>query len=189
MRSAELDRRESAVADAETELERHRGDERSLAEELERRQLELSVRSAELDRRESAVADAQKSVEEGRRALGDVELRASAVEGREEAVRLREGELEHRADKLAGLARRLEELKSAAGVLDVGRPPREDQHLLILPNHGYRLVARWGAAPEPGELVDLEEGRFRCLRISASPFLGDDRLCAVLEPFTAASEP
>jgi len=37
--------------------------------------------------------------------------------------------------------------------------------------------------------VDLEDGRFRCLRVSASPFLGDDRLCAVLEPFTAASDP
>jgi hypothetical protein len=98
-------------------------------------------------------------------------------------------ELERRADKLAVLARRLEELKSAAGVVDVGRPPREDQHLLILPNHGYRLVARWGAAPDPGELVDLEDGRFRCLRVSTSPFLGDDRLCAVLEPFTAAHEP
>jgi DNA-binding XRE family transcriptional regulator len=184
--SAELDRRETAAADAETEFDRRREHERSLAKELELRQAELGNRSAELDRRETAVADAEKSVEDGRRALGDLELRASAVERREEAVRLREGELEHRAGMLADLARRLEELKSTA--VDVGRPPRQDQHLLILANHGYRLVARWGAAPDPGELVDLEDGRFRCLRISASPFLGDDRLCAVLEPLTAASE-
>jgi len=185
-RSAELDRRETAVADAETEYERSREHERSLAEELDLRHTSLSIRSAELDKRETAVADAQKSVEDRRRELDDVELRASAVGRREEAVRLREGELEHRAGMLAGLSRRLEELKSTAGVVDAGRPTRQDQHLLILPDHGYRLVACWGAAPDPGELVEVEEGRFRCLRISASPFLGDDRLCAVLEPLAAA---
>ena len=185
-RSAELDRRETAVADAETEYERSREHERSLAQELDLRHTSLSIRSAELDKRETAVADAQKSVEDRRRQLDDVELRASAVERREEAVRLREGELEHRAGMLAGLSRRLEELKSTAGVVDAGRPTRKDQHLLILPDHGYRLVACWGAAPDPGELVEVEGGRFRCLRISASPFLGDDRLCAVLEHLAAA---
>ena len=188
VRSAELDRRETAVADAETEYERRREHERSLAEALDLRHKSLSIRSAELDKRETAVADAQKSVEDRRRELDDVELRASAVERREEAVRLREGELEHRAGMLAGLSRRLEELKSTAGVVDAGRPTRQDQHLLILPDHGYRLVARWGAAPDPGELVEVEDGRYRCLRISASPFLEDDRLCAVLEPLAAASE-
>lgn len=69
------------------------------------------------------------------------------------------------------------------------RPTRRDEHLALAGNHGYRLLTRRGAVPEPGETIELEDGRYRCLRIGASPFLGDDRPCAVLEPVAAASEP
>ena len=65
---------------------------------------------------------------------------------------------------------------------------REDEHLAIVSGHGYRLVARWGAAPDPGDVVELDDGGYRCMRIIASPFLGDDRLCAVLQRVTTASE-
>ena len=68
------------------------------------------------------------------------------------------------------------------------RPKRQDEHLALAGNHGYRLVTRPGAVPEPGEIIELEDGHYRCLRIGASPIPGDDRACAVLESVTAASE-
>jgi len=54
-------------------------------------------------------------------------------------------------------------------------------HLAVAPDNGYRLVARQGAAPDPGEIVELGDVRYRCVRVQASPFLGDERRCVVLE--------
>jgi exonuclease SbcC len=162
---------------AETDSERRREHERSLAEELQVRQVELSVRSAELDSRETAVADTERRVEDRRRALA-------------EELKLRQGELSVRSAALAELASRLETLRGTASVSEARRPARQDEHLLIIAsNHGYRLVARRGAVPDPGEVVELEDGRYRCLRISMSPFLWDNRPRAVLEPVTDGSEP
>ena len=110
------------------------------------------------------------------------------MERSEEAVRLRESELERRARLLTELVGRLDELRDIAGAVESPRPVREDEHLAIVSGHGYRLVARWGAVPDPGDVVELDDGGYRCMRISASPFLGDDRLCAVLERVTTASE-
>jgi len=194
-RGRELEERSVQIRAAVEELERREGRARELhfrveqilrdgAAELDLRQAELSVRSAELDARETVVEQAEAKVEERRRALGAVELRAAAVERREEAVKLRERELEQRAGELADLARELDELGEALSSVD-GKPVRDDEHVVLAIADGYRLLVRPGAAPEPGELVELDDVSFRCLRIAASPYPGDDRRCAVLERVAA----
>ena len=62
------------------------------------------------------------------------------------------------------------------------RPVREDEHVVVAASDRYRRTVRLGAAPLPGEVVELEEGSYRCVRVSASPLPGDDRRCALLEP-------
>jgi hypothetical protein len=110
-----------------------------------------------------------------------VELRAAAIERREEALRLRELELEQRAVELAELARQLDEVGRS---LDAGverRPVREDEHVALVTDDGYRLVVRLGPPPAAGDDVELEDGSYRCVRTARSPYPGDDRACAVLE--------
>ena len=191
-RGKELEERSSQIRQAVEELERREERARELhfrveqilrdgAAELDLRQADLSVRSAELEARETAVARAEAKVEDRRRALGAVELRAAAIERREEALRLREIELEHRATELAELARELDELGRTLAQARP-RPVREDEHVVVAASDRYRLTVRLGAAPLPGEVVELEEGSYRCVRVSASPLPGDDRRCALLEP-------
>jgi DNA repair exonuclease SbcCD ATPase subunit len=192
-RGRELEERSAQIRAAVDELEHREERARELhfrveqilrdgAAELDLRQAELSGRSAELDTRETALEQAEAKVDERRRALGAVELRAAAVERREEAARLREAELERRAGELAELARQLDELGRAAERAGMRRGARGDEHVALAASDRYRLVVRPGPAPTPGELVELEEGTHRCVRIAASPFPGDDRSCAVLEP-------
>ena len=192
-RGRELEERSAQIRAAVEELEHREERARELhyrveqilrdgAAELDLRQAELSVRSADLDGREAALEHAEAKVEDRRRALGAVELRAAAIERREEAVRLREVELEHRAAELAELARQLDEPGRTLEGAGVGRVVREDEHVALAAADRYRLVVRTGPAPEPGELVELEDGSYRCVRITASPFPRDDRSCAVLEP-------
>jgi DNA repair exonuclease SbcCD ATPase subunit len=191
-RGKELEERSSQIRQAVEELERREERARELhfrveqilrdgAAELDLRQADLSVRSAELEARETAVARSEAKVEDRRRALGAVELRAAAIERREEALRLREIELEHRANELAELARELDELGRTLAQAG-SRPAREDEHVVVAASDRYRLTVRLGAAPLPGEVVELEEGSYRCVRVSASPLPGDDRRCALLEP-------
>ena len=191
-RGRELEERSAEIRAVVQELEHREERARELhvrveqilrdgAAELDLRQAELSVRSAELDARETSVEQAEAKVEDRRRALGAVELRAAAVERREEAVRLRERELERRAGDLAELARQLDELGetlAAAGL----RPEREDEHVVLAVDGRYHLAVRPGPVPKPGEIVELEDGRYRCIRVAGSPLPGDDRRCAVLEP-------
>jgi len=192
-RGRELEERSAQIRAAVEELEHREERARELhyrveqilrdgAAELDLRQAELSVRSADLDGREAALEHAEAKVEDRRRALGAVELRAAAIERREEAVRLREVELEHRAAELAELARQLDEPGRTLEGAGVRRVVREDEHVALAAADRYRLVVRTGPAPEPGELVELEDGYYRCVRITASPFPRDDRSCAVLEP-------
>jgi len=192
-RGRELEERSAQIRAAVEELEHREERARELhyrveqilrdgAAELDLRQAELSVRSADLDGREAALEHAEAKVEDRRRALGAVELRAAAIERREEAVRLREVELEHRAAELAELARQLDEPGRTLEGAGVRRVVREDEHVALAAADRYRLVVRTGPAPEPGELVELEDGSYRCVRITASPFPRDDRSCAVLEP-------
>jgi DNA repair exonuclease SbcCD ATPase subunit len=195
-RGKELEQRSAQIRSAVEELERREERARELhyrveqilrdgAAELDLRQAELSARSAGLDARETAVEQAEAKVEDRRRALGAVELRAAAVERREDALRLREAELEHRATELAELARELDELGeklAAAGPA----PVREDEHVVVAASDRYRLVVRPGPAPEEGEVVELDDGAYRCVRVTASPLPDDDRRCALLEPASAA---
>ncbi len=118
-------------------------------------------------------------MEDRRRELGAVELRGAAVGRREEALDARETELVARAQELADLARRLDAVGAA---LAAERPAiRDDAHVVLFSEDGYRLLERIGAAPEPGVELDVEDGRFRCARLTGSPFPRDDRRCAVLE--------
>ena len=192
-RGRELEERSAQIRAAVEELEHREERARELhyrveqilrdgAAELDLRQAELSVRSGDLDGREAALERSEAKVEDRRRALGAVELRAAAIERREEAVRLREAELEHRAAELAELARQLDDLGRTLEGAGVRRVVREDEHVALAAADRYRLVVRTGPAPEPGELVELEDGSYRCVRITASPFPRDDRSCAVLEP-------
>jgi hypothetical protein len=191
-RGRELEERSAQIRAAVEELEHREERARELhfrveqilregAAELDLRQAELSVRSAELDTRETAVAKSEAAVEDRRRTLGAVELRAAAVERREEAARLREIELEHRAAELAELARQLEEVGTALQNAESRHQVREDEHVALATTDGYRLAVRPGAVPEPGELVELDDRIYRCVRITSSPFPRDDRRCAVLE--------
>lgn len=174
----ELEQREERARELHVKVEQILRDG---AAELDLRQAELSLRSAELDARETTVEQVEAKVEDRRRALGAVELRAAAVERREEAVRLRERELEHRAGELAELARQLDQLGktlAAAGL----QPEREDEHVVLAADGRYHLMVRSGPAPRPGDVVQLDDGPYRCLRVAGSPLPGDDRRCAVLEP-------
>ncbi len=194
-RGRELEERSAEIRAVVQELEHREERARELhikveqilrdgAAELDLRQAELSVRSAELDARETMVEQAKVKAEDRRRALGAVELRAAAVDRREEAVRLRERELEHRAGELAELARKLDELGKT--LADAGPPPeRSDQHVVLVAGDRYDFAVRPGPAPKPGELVELDDGPYRCLRVGGSPLPGDDRRCAVLEPAPA----
>ena len=204
------------VVRAETELQRSRERERSMAEEIELRDADLSVRWAELDRRVKELAHSRGSVAD-RRSPGDVELRAAVVERPKETAGLPQLErpketagppqlerpketagppqsnLGHRATLLTALERRLEKRrsgkpKSAVHGAEDRRNRPSDEHLAIVRDRGYRLVRRHGPAPEPGEILELDHDRYRCVRISASPFPEDDRSCAVLEPVIARPE-
>ena len=191
-RGKELEERSAQIRSAVEELERREERARELhyrveqilrdgAAELDLRQAELSVRSAGLDTRETAVEQAEARVEDRRRALGAVELRAAAIERREVALRLREAELEHRAVELAELARELDELGQTlaeAGLTSV----RDDEHVVVAATDRYRLLVRPGPPPMEGVLVELDDGTYRCVRVTTSPLPGDDRRCALLEP-------
>lgn len=197
-RGRELEERSVQIRAAVEELEHREERARELhyrveqilrdgAAELDLRQAELSVKAAELDTRETALERAEAKVDDRRRALGAVELRAAAVERREEAVRLREAELEHRAAELAELARELDVLGQT---LEGAEAPahRADEHVVLIARDRYRLVVRPGAPPSRDELVDLDDAVYRCTRITASPFPGDDRSCAVLEPVVSEAD-
>ncbi len=190
-RGRELEERSTQIRAAVEELEHREERARELhfkveqilrdgAAELDLRQAELSVRSAELDARETVIEQAEAKIDDRRRALGAVELRAAAVERREDAQRLREQELEHRASQLADLARKLDGLGQVLAASE--RPSaREDEHVALAAADRYRLLVRGGAAPVPGALVELDDGPYRCIRLTTSPLPGDDRRCAVLE--------
>jgi len=194
-RGRELEERSAEIRAVVQELEHREERARELhlkveqilrdgAAELDLRHAELSVRSAELDTRETAVVQAEARVEERRRSLGAVELRAAAVERREEAVRLRDRELEHRAAELAELARALDELGNTLAAAGP-QPEREDEHVVLAADGRYHLAVRPGPAPKPGDVVELDDGPYRCIRVGGSPLPGDDRRCAVLEPVPA----
>lgn len=186
----ELEARSSEIQTAAGELEvresrareMHAKVERVLREgsaELDARQAELDARAAELDRREAALAESERRVEDRRRELGAVELRGAALARREDAIDTREKELDLRAETLDELAQRLESLPTI-GVAE-HRVAHEKAHVLFLAGERYRLLEREGPAPRPGSEVELDDGRYRCVRVTASPLPSDLRRCALLE--------
>jgi hypothetical protein len=193
-RSVEL---RNAIGELETREARaqalHARVERILREgaaELDVRQAELVVRTSELDRREAAVAEREAAVEGRRRELGAVELRRAAVERREEAVAVREDELERRGEELGELARHLDELGDVLGEMQARRPVvRDDEYLALLASDRYRLVELEGPVPSFGAEIDVEGGRYRCLRVTTSPLPGDDRRCALLQRMWGETPP
>jgi hypothetical protein len=172
----ELERREARTRELHAKIERIL---REGSAELDIRQLELDARAHELDRRATKLAEAELLVEDRRRELGAVELRGAAVARREEAVRAREAEVEGRAGELAAQALRLEAVGAVLGGerVDV----RDDSHVVLASGKGYRVIDRDGPAPRPGAAVELEDGTYRCVLLTPSPFPADLRRCAVVE--------
>ena len=183
-RSAELVSAAGALELREARAkELHAKVERVLREgamELDVRQTELEARAAELDRREAALVESERRLEARRRELGAVELRGAAVARREEALQTRESELELRAGELADLARQLDAVGTTFARIEQPAVP-DDEHLVFAAGDGYRLLERDGPAPSPGTDVELEDGRYRCVRVTGSPLPSDRRRCALLE--------
>jgi hypothetical protein len=183
----------SAVADLEQRETRanelHARVEQVLREgsaELDVRYSDLVVRTAELDRRETALAQAESRVEDRARAFGAVELKAAAVERRERALREREETLNRFEEMLRAREGTLAQRAAELDVIGHGAPrspavPPATSHVALTIDHGYRLLEREGAPPERGETVELDAGRHLCVRVTASPYPGDRRRCAVLE--------
>ena len=191
--SRELEARAAELRGAVAELEQREARARELharveqvlregSAELDVRHSDLVVRATELDRREQALADTESRVEERARAFGAVELRSAAVERREQALQERESALERREQELREREWELARREAAAGSdpLPTHSAP-EDAYVAFTLDHGYRLVERDGALPQPGDTVVLDDGPHRCIRLTASPYPGDPRRCAVLE--------
>jgi len=199
--SRELEARAEELRNAVAELEQREARARELhakveqvlregSAELDVRHSDLAVRSAELDRREAELAAAESRVEERARAFGAVELRGAAIQRREEALRDREQTFEQREQALRerewAIARReataSSDLATATDVPPEPTPePADDSYIAFTLDHGYRLVEQDGTAPAPGDIVELDGGLHRCVRLAASPYPGDRRRCAVLE--------
>jgi hypothetical protein len=191
--SRELESRAAELRGAVAELEQREARARELharveqvlregSAELDVRHSELVVRTTDLDGRETALAETEKRVEERARAFGAVELRSAAVERREQALEERESALDAREQELRerewALARREAEL-GHEGI--PGRTVPDDAYVVFALEHGYRLLERDGAVPQPGDTIELEDGQHRCVRLTASPYPGDPRRCVVLE--------
>jgi hypothetical protein len=189
----ELETRASELRSSMTELERREGRTRELharveqvlrggSAELDVRHSELVVRATELDRRETEIAQAELQVEERARAFGAVELRGAVVERRERVLRDGQADLDKREAELRkrewNVAMREVELGSDE---TPGLDAPADMYVAFTLEDGYRLVEQDGAVPAPGDIVELETGMHRCLRVTASPYPSDRRRCAVLE--------
>ena len=173
----DLERREERSRELHTRVEQIL---REGSAELDQRQAELNARAAALERREAELAIAEERVAERSRELGAVELRRAAVERREDALRARALELERQAAEIASLASRLDAIGTSAAARKAPAPP-ETSHVVLTSGDRYRLVERDGPAPAPGDDVELEEGTYRCVRITISPLPADPRRCAVVE--------
>jgi len=156
--------------------------------ELDERHAELNTLAVELSKREETLSVAERELADRRRELGAVELRRAALERREAAVADRESALERIASELQDREAHLREPQTvrAAGTADSGPGVEEASHLVWSAGDRYRLVERPGGAPALGSVVDLEPGRWRVLRVGASPLPSDRRRCAFVEPIEGA---
>ncbi len=174
----DLERREERSRELHTRVEQIL---REGSAELDQRQAELNARAVELERREAALAIDEERVAERSRELGAVELRRAAVERREEALRARALQLERQAAEIASLASRLDAIGTSTVAKQAAPVPPETSHVILTSGDRYRLVERDGPPPVPGDDVELDEGIYRCIRITISPLPADTRRCAVVE--------
>jgi hypothetical protein len=191
--SRELESRAAELRGAVAELEQREARARELharveqvlregSAELDVRHSELVVRTTDLAGRETALAEAEERVEERARAFGAVELRSAAVERREQALDERESVLEGREQELREREWELARREAALGPeATPKRAAPDDAYIAFTLEHGYRLLERDGAVPQPGDTIELDDGQHRCVRLTASPYPGDLRRCAVLE--------
>jgi transcriptional regulator with XRE-family HTH domain len=208
-RAEALDAREAAMRATQddldfrsTQLDAREAELRFRSAQLDTREAELGIRSAHLDTREADLGFRSAQLDTREATLADAELRSAESGPRAEPGPARDEEQEPRESDGATLAGAADEPATTTGGAEGTRVADEDAaavgedapaaeedaltaeevvHLAVLPDRGYKLVARYGAAPEPGAIVELDDVRYRCLRVQPSPFLGDDRQCAVLE--------
>jgi uncharacterized protein (DUF3084 family) len=177
---ADLEQREARARELHARIEEVL---REGSAELDIRHSDIVVRAAELDRREATVAQAEAKAEDRARSLGAVELKAAALERREQAIREREEAIARREQdveqRTEALASRITEVEAAEQPESRDEP--ETSHVVLTIDNGYRLSERDGAAPAPGDAVDLDGNEHRCVRITTSPYPDDRRRCAVLE--------
>lgn len=210
--SAELDERHAQLAALSAETARREQELSALGAALEERRQELGaveLRRAAVERKEEQLVEQQHEVERLRTEVAerivDVESRLAELERRRVEterqtsqatalgveIEARRAELDQRREALARREAELEELRAgleearaahAAGALT---GYEEHEHVLLVPGAGYRLLARPGPAPEAGVELELEDQRYRVMRVGRSALPGDRRPSAFLERIDA----
>lgn len=75
-----------------------------------------------------------------------------------------------------------EEIAALTARLERGGPERPPGHVLFFPTpDGYEVVEASESPPPVGQLLMLEHGWYRVLRVGRSPFPNDRRPCLFLE--------
>ena len=132
---------------------------------------ELATLRDELDRKDVELAAATLLTEHANERSG--ELETDVAELRRELTD-RDSRLAQATAEAAWLEQELE-AKIAAEAID------EDSHQLFVPSAGgYSLLDRDGTAPDVGDFVELEDGRFVVAKRARSPLPGVRSLCAYL---------
>ena len=68
------------------------------------------------------------------------------------------------------------------GTRPVAAELKDEVWVAFVPSpHGYRLLERRGGRPDPGQMLELDDGSYRVLRLAPSPLPGDKRRCAFVE--------
>jgi hypothetical protein len=152
---------------------------------------ELAKRIAEEEQRRVAAAGSPADGDRGIEAT-DISVIVERLQAELESLR---SDVEARDDAIARLRMELTDLRAKAAALDgssaeaAADPTRgagaPDHLLFVSQAAGYTLVPRDGAVPPVGSEVHLPDAadvRYRVCKVGPSPFPGDPRRCAFLEP-------
>lgn len=131
-------------------------------DELEHKVRQLTAAQAALAARERRVADLEERARERARAEVAPPARAVTEDRREEEA--------VPAPTASG---------SVSGPIETGQ---HFSHLLLVPGDRYQLEEAEGPPPGLGAIVRHGDTAFRVLRVGPSPYPGDSRRCAYLEP-------
>lgn len=145
--------------------------------ELEARVRHLTAAEAALAERERRVADLEERARELRRQEADLEAHKARLSEHHEAIEAGRGELARAVAAVSGELRLPGKAQQAAA--------EQSSHLLLVPGDRYQLEEAPGPAPDPGTVLQLGETTFAVMRVGPSPFPGDSRRCAYLEPADA----